>query len=768
MNNGAAGDGPDTTGSVPEGTVAATAAAAATVAAGTTPTSSLDDDDSNTPPDDDFIPNSKTIKPHPIVTPPPSHSHFATHGRTPNPLTTHDVYHTSPSSGNYTASFANLRHTLAPHSTDARTAGDAHLAMALRDIPFEAAGGGDNAGYGGTAYPGGGGVGGIGGILYGSYDGQERRGQDFVKLDHEERWMKRRGRGRGGRSSTSSGRRRQQAQVVFLPQMLWNNFVRGLERLGVDVTRLDDLAVPSYLASMLGIATSVDDKEEEKEETPNADSSRSRAERALHHLVKASELGNPLAQTMVAQSLANGILPVALPQSGGEESGRGVAGNLTVPTDFAHGGSQLSRALVLWHSAAMGGSVEAALALGYRAKYSAGSGNHHEKDKFVLDKSLRIAATAEKIAEYKRSGMSEDEATKRAHREEASTNPRAEKRLKVIMVDGSKVITDEKVPTEDTRQPANAKGAQKDQVAAATLHPPSATSHYGLLGTCESAMAYYETAAHLAMDEMEASELRGKVSPATDSHKLPIIHAHGGASSALSHSNKPDELEEAIQYYRLRAYAKPDPDINAAYTLAQLYHHGLRGVKQSLSLALEYYTIAAEAGSWEAAGQAGKMHLWGMGVNETQRDLNLAYRYFKMGTPGGVEGCMKRWNGRKGTKAAQAAARRKKKQKKKKKEREAAAAAAAKKEKGGTADGGSDAAGDSPEETASTSTAEDDSWIDEEEEEYWDDFDQCDHPCVNGMGLLYLFGVPMVLPPSREVATKYLNLARDMGNMDAR
>ena len=640
--------------------------------------------------------------------------------------------------------------------------------MALRDIPFEAAGGGDNAGYGGTAYPGGGGVGGIGGILYGSYDGQERRGQDFVKLDHEERWMKRRGRGRGGRSSTSSGRRRQQAQVVFLPQMLWNNFVRGLERLGVDVTRLDDLAVPSYLASMLGIATSVDDKEEEKEETPNADSSRSRAERALHHLVKASELGNPLAQTMVAQSLANGILPVALPQSGGEESGRGVAGNLTVPTDFAHGGSQLSRALVLWHSAAMGGSVEAALALGYRAKYSAGSGNHHEKDKFVLDKSLRIAATAEKIAEYKRSGMSEDEATKRAHREEASTNPRAEKRLKVIMVDGSKVITDEKVPTEDTRQPANAKGAQKDQVAAATLHPPSATSHYGLLGTCESAMAYYETAAHLAMDEMEASELRGKVSPATDSHKLPIIHAHGGASSALSHSNKPDELEEAIQYYRLRAYAKPDPDINAAYTLAQLYHHGLRGVKQSLSLALEYYTIAAEAGSWEAAGQAGKMHLWGMGVNETQRDLNLAYRYFKMGTPGGVEGCMKRWNGRKGTKAAQAAARRKKKQKKKKKEREAAAAAAAKKEKGGTADGGSDAAGDSPEETASTSTAEDDSWIDEEEEEYWDDFDQCDHPCVNGMGLLYLFGVPMVLPPSREVATKYLNLARDMGNMDAR
>ena len=643
--------------------------------------------------------------------------------------------------------------------------------MALRDIPFEAAGGA-NAGYGGTAYPGGGGVGGAGGILYGSYDGQERRGQDFVKLDHEERWTKRRGRGRARRRAQKA------RKVVFLPQMLWNNFVRGLERLGIDVTRLEDLAVP-----MLGFAdeNEKDEKEEDAkgddaEQSPD-DSSTSRAERALHHLVKASELGNPLAQTLVAQSLASGILPVALPPpsstpSGGGPKG-GVAGNLTVPTDFAHGGSQLSRALVLWHSAAMGGSVEAALAMGYRAKYSAGMGNHHEKDKFVLDRSLRIAATAEKIAEYKRSGMSEDEATKRAHREEADTNPRAETRTKMIVVEGSQVLTEEKIPTEDTLQPTNAKGAQKDDAAAATLHPPSATSHYGLLGTCESALAYYETAAHLSMDEMEASELRGKVNPATDAHKLPIIHAHGGASSALSHSNKPDELEEAIQYYRLRAYAKPDADINAAYTLAQLYHHGLRGVKQSMSLALEYYSIAAEAGSWEAAGQAGKFHLWGMGVNETQRDLNLAYRYFKMGTPGGAEGCLKRWNGRKGSKTAQAKARKKKQKRKKKKEREAAAAAAAKKDQEGAAADGDHVASGATETgddgTTDSDSAEHDSWVDEEEDEdeFWDDFDQCDHPCVNGMGLLYLFGVPMVLPPSREVATKYFNLARDMGNMDA-
>lgn len=748
----AAKAGADTIGSVPDGTAAATTASLDdSASASTGGSSSLDGNDATDNSNDIVIPSSKTMKPHPIVTPPPSHSHFGTHGRTPNPLTTHDVYHASPSSGNYTASFSNLRQTMAPHSTDARTAGDAHLAMALRDIPFEAAGG-PNVG---TAYP--------GVILYGSYDGQERRGQDFVKLDHEERWTKRRGRGR-------ARRRAQKAQkVVFLQQILWNNFVRGLERLGIDV------------APMLGVADENEKGEKEEdakgdgaEQSPD-DSSTSRAERALHHLVKASELGNPLAQTLVAQSLASGILPVALPPPSSTPSGEGpkggVEGNLTVPTDFAHGGSQLSRALVLWHSAAMGGSAEAALAMGYRAKYSAGMGNHHEKDKFVLDRSLRIAATAEKIAEYKRSGMSEDEATKRAHREEANTNPRAETRTKVIVVDGSQVLTEEKIPTEDTRQPTNAKGAQKDDAAAATLHPPSATSHYGLLGTCESALAYYETAAHLSMDEMEASELRGKVNPATDSHKLPIIHAHGGASSALSHSNKPDELEEAIQYYRLRAYAKPDADINAAYTLAQLYHHGLRGVKQSMSLALEYYSIAAEAGSWEAAGQAGKFHLWGMGVNETQRDLNLAYRYFKMGTPGGVEGCLKRWNGKKGSKAAHAAARRKKQKRKKKKEREAAAAAAAKKDQEGAAtDGGNVASGatETGDDGATDSdTAEDDSWVDEEEDESWDDFDQCDHPCVNGMGLLYLFGVPMVLPPSREVATKYFNLARDMGNMDA-
>ena len=653
--------------------------------------------------------------------------------------------------------------------------------MALRDIPFEAAGG-----YGGSGYPTGGQVGGVGGLLYGNYDGQDRRGQDFVKLDHEERWDGRRSRRGGGQSRSGNAGGRgggsgggKQITPVFLPDLLLRKFVVGMERLGIDVAWLRELA-PSMLSGSSNAApptpppAAAEDASRRRDESfPTAfgvdggtspseqstisstSSRKGKAERALHHLVKASELGNPLAQTMVAQTLANGILPVAVPS--GLRSR--VAGNLTVPSDFAHGGSQLSRALVLWHSAAMGGSVEAALALGYRSKYSAGMGNHHE-DKFILDATLRRAATADKIAEYKRAGMSEEEAASKAHREEADTNPQAERKAKIMVTpDGHKIITHENMSTEDDDADPRRSKSLKDETTPSTLHPSAATSHYGLLGTCESALAYYETAAHLAMDEMEASELRGKVNPASDSHRLPIIHAHGGASSALSHANKPDELEEAIQYYRLRAYAKPDPDVNAAYTLAQLYHHGLRGVKQSLSLALEYYTIAAEAGSWEAAGQVGKFHLWGMGVNETQRDLSLAYRYFKMGTPGGVEGCLRRYRGRKN--ASQAAARRKKKKELKKKQKKSAAAASAE-EKEENGHGGVEGEG------GDQNLKEDNTWVDESrEEEIWSDADQCDHPCVNGMGLLYLFGVPMVLPPSREVATKYFELAKELGNMDA-
>lgn len=61
---------------------------------------------------------------------------------------------------------------------------------------------------------------------------------------------------------------------------------------------------------------------------------------------------------------------------------------------------------------------------------------------------------------------------------------------------------------------------------------------FGVVGDCAIALAYYEEAANTAMDEMESSELRGKVPPALDRHRLAEMHMHG-ASSALAHHNKP-------------------------------------------------------------------------------------------------------------------------------------------------------------------------------------------------------------------------------------
>lgn len=39
----------------------------------------------------------------------------------------------------------------------------------------------------------------------------------------------------------------------------------------------------------------------------------------------------------------------------------------------------------------------------------------------------------------------------------------------------------------------------------------AAGSHYGVLGTCHSALAYYEAAAHGIMDELESGPTKGKV-----------------------------------------------------------------------------------------------------------------------------------------------------------------------------------------------------------------------------------------------------------------
>jgi TPR repeat protein len=86
----------------------------------------------------------------------------------------------------------------------------------------------------------------------------------------------------------------------------------------------------------------------------------------------------------------------------------------------------------------------------------------------------------------------------------------------------------------------------------------------------------------------------------------------------------------------------PEPDLTAAFTIANFYHLGLRGVKQDLRLALKYYEICGDYNHWEGGGLAGLFHVWGIGMKPEERDLGKALSYFQQGTPGGIEGCASR------------------------------------------------------------------------------------------------------------------------------
>ena len=80
-----------------------------------------------------------------------------------------------------------------------------------------------------------------------------------------------------------------------------------------------------------------------------------------------------------------------------------------------------------------------------------------------------------------------------------------------------------------------------------------------------------------------------------------------------------------------------------------------------------------------------------MGVGGQERNLKKAYNYFQLGTPGGLEGCQRRF--------------RKKS-------------------------------------TMKEKSADDDglAWDPTVNEVY-----NCDHPCLNGKGLLHLYGLPMMV-----------------------
>lgn len=302
---------------------------------------------------------------------------------------------------------------------------------------------------------------------------------------------------------------------------------------------------------------------------------------------------------------------------------------LIVQKDFSEGGQQLARALMLWHLSAMDGNIEAAMSLGYRHYVSATTGSD-------------------------RKTMIEEFSLKPGHLSQSS---------------------------------------KYGIIAKPMTHSTTGKHHYGILGTCESTMLYYEAAANAVMDELESSPLRGKVSPAQDHHRLAEIHRRG-TSSALSAQNKPDEFDEAIKYYKMRAERAHNPDIHAAYKIANMYHYGLRGVKQDMFQALKYYEIAADANGWEAAGQAGKFHFWNMGVDAIDRNVKKAREYFEKGTPGGIEGCKRRF------------------------ERKLAL------------------------NSKRTSNMGIEEIIDNLLE---GSVNVCDHPCVNGMGLINLFGVPMLV-----------------------
>lgn len=398
---------------------------------------------------------------------------------------------------------------------------------------------------------------------------------------------------------------------------------------------------------------------------------------AMYFLEQAAEMGNSNAQHIIANSLVSGILPInnspELRRNIGRYDGDGAnfnrhgkMENLKVSSDFSEGNEQLARGLLLWHMSAMDGNIEAAMSLGYRHLYSAKMGNILDYSQVIPNEAVQSSLQASRS---------------------------------LIFDDSSSTTVTTKLK-------------QKQHPLVKHIHNPISSEHYGVLGSCESALTYYEVAASAIMDELESSPLRAKVTPAIDQHHLAEIHQRG-ASSALEHHNKPDELDEALKYYAMRASRKnPEPDINSAYKLATFYHYGLNGVKQDMKLALKYYEIAADFHSWEAAGQAGKFHFWMMGLGKDERNLKKAHKYFSMGMPGGLIGCKRRLK----------------------------AKTQLKKTKNG-----------------------DELW----DEAFFEKDTQCDHPCVNGMGLLHLFGVPYLVDVNVTLAVEHFRLAQSLGNMDA-
>ena len=271
-------------------------------------------------------------------------------------------------------------------------------------------------------------------------------------------------------------------------------------------------------------------KEKEYQKMMNSTFMFQKEREAMYFLEQAAEMGNSNAQHIIANALVSGILPInnspelyrdigTYNDTSSKFNRHGQMENLKVSSDFSEGNEQLARGLLLWHMSAMNGNVEAAISLGYRHLYSAKMGNILDYSQVILDEAVQSSLQASRS-----------------------------------------LIFDESSSTTTT----TSKLKQKQHHLAKHVHNPISSEHYGVLGSCESALTYYEVAASAIMDELESSPLRAKVTPAIDQHHLAEIHQRG-ASSALEHHNKPDELDEALKYYAMRASRKnPEPDINSA------------------------------------------------------------------------------------------------------------------------------------------------------------------------------------------------------------
>lgn len=253
---------------------------------------------------------------------------------------------------------------------------------------------------------------------------------------------------------------------------------------------------------------------------------------------------------------------------------------------------------------------------------------------------------------------------------------------------------------------------------------------------CEDKLPYYRAIADYIVDALDANpHSRGKVAPAMDRHVLHQLHLFGGTQSKLDTHNQPDESEQALQFYHVRAMdqaaneaatssssasgsagsdsgtssgassgssapskSQTTGSAAAAFTLAHLYHYGLRGVPQNLTQALYYYEFAARQGHWEAAGHAGDFYFWGIGVD---KDAYQARKLWRQGMPFGVDGCRKRLNQKL----------------------------------------------HNPKQASNAGL--------------------CDAGCLNGMGLLLLMGLPIMVQVDVDMAEKHFQLAREQGNKDA-